>query len=82
LPLTAAGSSTPQCAVSGFPSDTGQTTQDAFSHTVITKSIFGDIGLEKYVQNLDFANEVSIPFCNKTPIAKGLGASVGFKPAA
>ncbi len=38
LPVTAAGSATPQCAVIGWPGQTGQTSPAALSQTVMTKS--------------------------------------------
>src|ERR1700739_3257571 len=40
-PFTAAGSGTPQCAVMGWPGQTGHTSLAALSQTVKTKSSFG-----------------------------------------
>ena len=44
LPSTAAGSGTPQCAVIGWPGQTGQTSPAALSQTVNTKSSGGEPG--------------------------------------
>ena len=44
VPSTAAGSSMPQCAVIGWPGQTGQLSPAALSQTVNTKSITGASG--------------------------------------
>ena len=44
MPSTAAGSGTPQCAVIGWPGQTGQASPAALSQTVKTKSICGAPG--------------------------------------
>src|ERR1700730_17489927 len=51
-PLTAAGSGTPQCAVIGWPGQTGHTSLAALSHTVKTKSSFGAPGFANSSQSL------------------------------
>ena len=51
-PSTAAGSGTPQWAVTGLPGQTGQTSLAAWSQTVKTKSICGAPGLANSSQLL------------------------------
>src|SRR5256885_16990065 len=52
VPVTAAGSGTPQCAVIGWPGQTGQISFAALSHTVKTKFIFGEFGVANSSQLL------------------------------
>ena len=52
LPSTAAGSSTPQCAVIGWPGHRGQDSPAALSHTVKTKSSSGAPGCGELVPAL------------------------------
>src|SRR6266704_2927292 len=52
VPLTAAESGTPQCAVIGWPGHTGHTSAAALSQTVNTKSIFGAPGFANSSQLL------------------------------
>ena len=53
LPVTAAGSGMPQCAVIGWPGHTGQVSAAASSQTVKTKSSFGASGLASSFQLLE-----------------------------
>src|SRR5260370_1029453 len=52
VPLTTAGSATPQCAVIGCPGQMGHISWAALSQTVKTKSIFGAPGLANSSQLL------------------------------
>ena len=52
VPSTAAGSSMPQCAVIGWPGQTGHASPAALSQTVKTKSIFGALGRGEFVPAL------------------------------
>ena len=51
-PCTPAGSATPQCAVTGWPGQIGQTSFAALSQTVNTKSILGASGKANSSQDL------------------------------
>src|SRR6516164_11180001 len=88
VPCTAAGSGTPQWAVTGFPGHTAQTSPAAWSQTVNTKSITGAPSLanssqlllrSRLVSRCAFSSRSSANGCHDAPW-KAAGA-VAFEPA-
>ena len=61
VPVTAAGSGIPQCAVMGWPGQTGQTSRAALSQTVKTKCMGGAPGAENSSQDLLRRPAVGMP---------------------
>ena len=81
LPTNAAGSSTPQCALIGWPGQTGHISAAALSQTVNTKSSMGAPGPVNSSQLLERRPWVlKLRFCSKRR-AKGLTRPVGWLPA-
>ena len=81
LPTKAAGSSMPQCAVIGWPGQTGQTSAAALSQTVNTKSSSGASGLVNSSQLFERNPSVLKFSCCSSRSATGLTRPVGWLPA-
>src|SRR5688572_9769516 len=81
LPVAAAGSGTPQCAVTGWPGQTGQTSPAALSQTVKMKSMCGAPALANSFQFLERRPSVPRLFFRSRSSANGLTAPLGWLPA-
>jgi len=81
VPTTAAGSGTPQCAVMGWPGQTGHTSFAALSLTVNTKSRCGAPGFANSSQLLLRSLSVGNRAPSNTLIASGRIFPVGWLPA-
>src|ERR1700721_3548272 len=81
VPLTAAGSGIPQCAVIGCPGQIRQTSFAALSQIVKTKFIWGAPGLENSSQLLLRAFSVGRLAARSCLSASGLTVPVGMLPA-
>jgi len=81
VPVAAAGSGTPQCAVTGWPGQTGQTSFAALSHTVKTKSIFGAVGFANSSQLLLRKSTVGSFAVSSIFSALGFTRPAGWLPA-
>src|SRR3546814_12154305 len=80
-PTTAAGSSIPQCAVTGWPGQIGHTSPATLSHTVITISISGAPAVANSSQLFERRCSVGIPLDSSSAIAIGWTARLGRLPA-
>src|SRR5215472_7517565 len=81
LPWKRPGSSTPQCAVTGRPGHTGQTSPAASSQTVMTRSITGAPCAANSSQPLLRRPIVEMCCLASVSSAKGLGPASGVLPA-
>src|SRR5208283_4543600 len=81
VPTAAAGSGTPQCAVTGWPGQRGQTSAAALSQTVKTKFIRGAPGLANSSQLLLRRPATGKPATSSCFSASGLTRPVGWLPA-
>jgi hypothetical protein len=80
-PSTAAGSSTPQCALTGWPGQTGHTSPAALSQTVNTKSSAGAPGAANSSQFLLRSPSVGSRFFCSSSMAYELTRPAGWLPA-
>src|SRR5450755_899975 len=81
LPSTVAGSGTPQCATTGCPGHTGQTSPAALSQTVMTKSSGGESACANSDQLLLRRSSVDMRFALSNSSASGLTLPTGWLPA-
>ena len=81
VPSTAAGSGTPQWAVTGWPGQIGQASAAAESQTVKMKSIFGAPAAANSSQLFERAPLVGRPLFVSSSIANGLTRPLGWLPA-
>ena len=81
VPLTAAGSGMPQCAVIGCPGQSGHTSLAALSQTVKTKSISGAPGWANSSQLLLRASAVGSCARSSSRSASGRTLPAGWLPA-
>ena len=80
-PVAAAGSGMPQCAVIGWPGQTGQVSPAALSQTVNTKSSAGAPGLANSLQDFERKPGRIVAEALQQPIACGLTCPFGWLPA-
>ncbi len=80
-PTNAAGSSMPQCAVTGLPGQLGHCSAAALSHTVKMKSICGAPGVASSSQLLLRSPSTPIPSARSASSAWGFTTPVGWLPA-
>src|SRR4029077_6028008 len=81
LPATAAGSGTPQWALTGCPGQSGHASPAALSHTVNTKSSAGASGPANSSQLFERSPSVLIPLFCSSSTAKGFTLPAGWLPA-
>src|SRR6266404_1121542 len=81
VPVTTAGSGTPQCAVIGWPGQTGQISFAALSQTVKTKFIFGESGFANSSQLLLCKPAVGSFAASSVFSATGFTRPAGWLPA-
>jgi hypothetical protein len=79
--LNCDGSSTPQCAVTGWPGQTGHTSPAALSQTVNTKSMTGAPGFAYSFQSLLCSPSVEKRIRLNVSSANAFGAVAGWLPA-